>query len=185
MHRKEILAELHSYKKSQLFFPEEASNFDLIYNFICNEPEFYNHEQLGGHVTTSSFLLTYTLDAVLLMHHKKLDRWHLIGEHTDGADNFLELALKQAREESGIVGITPVSTAIFDLDARVAVARKNEAEHWHFDIRFLLKAPRNARYITNSTPNVLKWIKLEDVHKYSDEQSILRMADKVKLLQFS
>lgn len=185
MPRTQVLSLLNNYKKNLFFFPEEAGNFDLMYNFVCHEPECLDKDHRAGHITTSSFVLTYSLDAVLLMHHKKIDKWLLIGGHTDGEGNLLEAALKQVRIESGISGIMPVRTSIFDIDAHIVPERKNEPEHWHFDIRFLLKAPKNARYLGNNEAQVLKWVRLDEIHKYSDELSVLRMADKVKLLHIS
>lgn len=67
-----------------------------------------------GHFTASVFLLNKELTHVLLMHHAKLDRWSQPGGHCDGNPDVINVAMKEAREESGINDIRPLSLKIFD-----------------------------------------------------------------------
>jgi len=39
-------------------------------------------------------------ERVLLTHHKKLGKWLQLGGHSDGNSNMLDVALKEAKEES-------------------------------------------------------------------------------------
>jgi len=72
-----------------------------------------------GHFTASSWLTNADCTKVLLTHHKKLDRWLQLGGHCDGDANVMRVAIKEAREESGIDRIVPLQEDIFDLDVHL------------------------------------------------------------------
>ena len=182
MHRKQVLSLLNQYRQTIHFSPEEIGNLDVMYNFVMHEPDCFNEGSINGHITVSSFLLTSALDAVLLMHHKKIDNWELIGGEIDNEIGLLENAMKHARDESGIPGIEAICPTIFDVESHMTIESKNEPEHWHFDICFLLKAPNKRRFIADNENQVLRWIKLEELDKYTNDQAIIRMTDKVMLL---
>ena len=114
------------------------------------------------------------------MHHKKLDRWLQLGGHADGDSNIARVALKEAEEESGILGFTQRSPTIYDLDVHIIPAHKNEPEHFHFDIRFLLQAPVDAMPIQNEESNNIMWVPQNEVKNLTNERSVLRLVEKWK-----
>ena len=73
-------------------------------------------------------------DRVLLAHHRKLGRWLQPGGHSDGDPDTLAVALREAREESGL-DVQALDDAIFDLDLHRIPARDREPAHLHFDVR--------------------------------------------------
>ena len=58
----------------------------------------------------------------------------------DGQTEILQTALREAREESGIPNINPLSETLFDLDIHSIPENSKEASHLHYDPRFLLQA---------------------------------------------
>src|SRR5690242_20136456 len=73
--------------------------------FIKEYPECFERSLEIGHITASAFLLNKAGDKALLMHHAKLDMWVQPGGHCDGNPDVHDVALQEAREESGIKGI--------------------------------------------------------------------------------
>ena len=57
----------------------------------------------------------------LLTHHRKLDRWLQLGGHADGQWQVDEVALREAREESGMTGFdfVPIDGTLMPLDVDV------------------------------------------------------------------
>ena len=102
-----------------------------------------------GHITGSAWVLDFHRTHTLLTHHAKLDKWLQLGGHSDGDPDTLEVALREVREESGLVEVRPISEAIFDVDAHLIPARGAEPEHIHYDIRFLAEADREAPILHN------------------------------------
>ena len=80
-----------------------------ILNFIHNEPRCFERSLLSGHLTASVWFLNTDYTHALLMHHAKLGKWLQLGGHCDGNANIHEVALKEAREESGITSIALIS----------------------------------------------------------------------------
>lgn len=98
------------------------------------------------------------------------------GGHADGDLDLLSVALREAREESGLSRIQPVSGEVFDVDIHEIPPFKDIPAHYHFDVRFLLVADDTEEPCRNEESNEVKWIALADIQKYTDEESVLRMA---------
>jgi 8-oxo-dGTP pyrophosphatase MutT (NUDIX family) len=139
----------------------------------------FERSLLLGHITASAFILDNSKQHVLLMHHAKLNKWLQPGGHCDGNRNTVEVAKKEVLEETGIkIKITDVD--IFDLDIHVIPERKGVQTHEHFDVRFLFIVPDNTPYVQNEESLALKWIPIQNIKEYTNEESILRMVEKVK-----
>ena len=131
-----------------------------------------------GHITASCWLVNKDNTKALLTHHRKLDRWFQLGGHCDGDTDVLGVALKEAQEESGIVGIEPVNGAIFDIDVHLIPENKKEKAHYHYDIRFLLRVVSDEEFVVGDESNDLAWISKERSMLPTDERSVTRMFDK-------
>lgn len=143
----------------------------------CNNP--FSREQTAGHFTGSAFLLNSTQDKFLLMHHAKLDIWLQPGGHCDGDHNVLNVSIKEAQEESGIMAIEPVSNTIYDLDVHLVPANSKHPAHYHYDVRFLLKSLHD-ELVPNEESKELRWIN-QDLSNSGDielHESIIRMINK-------
>lgn len=89
-----------------------------------------------GHITASAFLLS-TTGKLLLLWHKKLARWLQPGGHLERWDRTPEeAALREAREETGLVLIE--TRGLFDVDVHPIPPRGTEPGHDHFDLRYLI-----------------------------------------------
>jgi 8-oxo-dGTP pyrophosphatase MutT (NUDIX family) len=119
---------------------------------------------------------------VLLMHHRKLDRWFQPGGHADGDPDIQQVALKEAQEETGLTDIQAVDSKLFDIDIHLIPANSKDTAHLHYDIRFLMQADRNEPLKINSESKNLAWVLLEDVYRYNDSESIMRMVKKMKII---
>ncbi|HHJ81032.1 MAG TPA: NUDIX domain-containing protein, partial [Candidatus Tenderia electrophaga] len=131
-----------------------------------------------GHITGSAWIIDQDRSHVLLTHHRKLDAWFQLGGHSDGDADTLAVALREGQEESGLNKLTPISEAIFDVDVHLIPARKNEPDHYHYDIRFLLEADRHAALTISSESNDLAWVTLDEALNLSQDESIQRMVAK-------
>src|SRR5690606_19041524 len=68
-----------------------------------------------GHVTGSAWSVSRDAQRVVLVHHAKLGRWLQPGGHCDGDADVLAVALREAREETGLE-VAPRKPGIFDVD---------------------------------------------------------------------
>jgi 8-oxo-dGTP pyrophosphatase MutT (NUDIX family) len=156
----------------------EQSFKKQIIEFMLNNFDCFERSLSIGHITASSWLLNKDHSKALLMHHAKLDKWFQLGGHCDGDTDVLGVAVKEAQEESGIIGIEPVQSSIFDIDVHLIPENKKEKAHYHYDIRFLLQVVSDEDIIVGDESHDLAWISKEKSNFPTDERSVTRMFDK-------
>ena len=115
-----------------------------------------------------------------MTHHSKLNRWFQPGGHSDSNPNTIEVAFREAEEETGLKSLKFSKSGIFDIDIHPIPKREDMPQHLHYDIRFLLLADISENYIVTHESHDMKWIKLSDILKYSNEKAMLRMVEKAK-----
>ena len=97
-------------------YPERTSVVERIVDFILRDPRCAERENEIGHLTGSAWIVSVDRRKALLLHHRKLGRWIQPGGHADGELDLFGVALKEAREESGLSQIRSISREIFDID---------------------------------------------------------------------
>ena len=175
MHRQKLLNLLENHSP---FDENEAKMLAETIDFVKNNKNCFERELLIGHVTGSAWILDKSRSHVLLTHHRKLDKWFQPGGHCDGDSDVLQVALKEAKEETGYENFKIISKNTFDVDVHLIPQRKNIPAHFHYDIRFLLEADRNLPFTVSEESNDLAWVLLENVAELNDSESILRMVRK-------
>ena len=160
--------------------PRDESEWDMwlrTIEFVETYPDCFERSLRVGHVTASGWVVSPDRSQVLLMHHRKLDRWFQPGGHCDGDSDVLRVAMKEAEEETGAI-VRPVARSIFDVDVHSIPARPGEPTHFHYDIRFLLEADPLAEIARNAEAKEVRWVPMEEVPLYNPSESILRMQRK-------
>ncbi len=175
MHRMLLHGLLTRYQPAAEF---EITTKTRFLDFVANNPNCFARELLTGHVTASAWLLSNDLQQALLMHHAKLNIWCQLGGHCDGDSNVLNVAIKEAQEESGISHIIPINSEIFDLDIHSIPETKNTPVHYHYDVRFLLKVASNETASGNNESKALRWFTAHTDTLPTAEESVLRMQRK-------
>ena len=129
---------------------EEAGDRDQIVAFVRRHERPFDRAIGEGHLTGSAITVSADGSHVLLLHHRKLDRWLQPGGHGDpGETTGEEVALREALEESGIEGLTlhPRAPRPLDVDVHDIPARGSEPAHQHLDLRYLVVAPERAQLL--------------------------------------
>jgi 8-oxo-dGTP pyrophosphatase MutT (NUDIX family) len=129
-----------------------------------------------GHFTGSAWLVSADGERVLLTHHRKLGRWLQLGGHADGEGDLAQVALREAEEESGLLDLA-LNPEIFDLDRHAIPARGAEPTHWHYDVRFVVRALGSEQFAVSEESHDLAWRAVGDIVTDVDE-SLRRMARK-------
>jgi 8-oxo-dGTP pyrophosphatase MutT (NUDIX family) len=157
--------------------PEDPA-LPLFDAFVRAHPDCCERALALGHLTGSAWLVSADGRRVLLTHHRKLDRWLQLGGHADGDPDLARVALREAEEESGLTDLV-VEPEIFDLDRHLIPARGAEAEHFHYDVRFVVRATGSEAFVVSEESHALAWREIADVAEddHADD-SVRRMARK-------
>ncbi len=158
---------------------EEESVFIDSFLELTDDPLAYKRERIEGHFTASAWIVNKRRTHTLLTLHRKLGRWLQLGGHADGDENLIDVAMKEAREESGLKSLVLVDSTIFDLDKHIIPERPHVPEHFHYDVRYILEADINEPLQISDESISLAWITFDSVvDMIGYNPSILRMLEK-------
>ena len=174
-HQLEWLAAIEAYARA---WPSEEPTIALFRTFMAARADAASRESIEGHLTGSAWLTSADGERVLLTHHRKLDRWLQLGGHADGDADLARVALREAEEESGLGGLV-VETAIFDLDRHEIPARGDLPAHWHYDVRYVVRAIGSELFSVSDESHALAWRRIDELAvEATADASMQRMASK-------
>ncbi|MCM1988924.1 NUDIX hydrolase [Oceanirhabdus seepicola] len=107
------------------------------HNILLRKNEF-------AHITSSGFIMNNEMDKVLMVHHNIRNTWAWTGGHVDGDSDFLKVAIKEAKEETGINAVIPLTKNIVSIDILPVYGhvRRNKyvSGHQHLSVAYILIA---------------------------------------------
>lgn len=125
----------------------EATHLDVIRRFVAVHEDPFARSILDGHCTGSAFVVSADGTALMLVFHRKLACWLQPGGHAEPGETRGEaVALREAREETGIDALTlhPTAPRPIDVDVHRIPAFGDVPAHDHLDLRYLAVAPSGA-----------------------------------------
>lgn len=159
----------------------EKEDLKSIKQFISYSKDYLLRTNLVAHFTASCWILNETHDKVLMCYHNIYDSYSWIGGHLDGDSNPLRVALKEAKEETGLTNFKvllsePISIEVLTVEGHYK-KQKYVPSHLHLNITYLLEASEDEKLIVKSDENSdLKWFKFDEL---KDNVSEKHMYDKV------
>ncbi len=128
---------------------EHAGLQAAIQQLADDTGDVFSRANMRGHITTSGLAYDAHADAVLMIHHKVLNRWLQPGGHHEGLDRLDVSAAREVAEETGIAALSPwpqLSDAPLDIDSHAIPANpdKGEGAHVHHDFIYVFAADATA-----------------------------------------
>jgi 8-oxo-dGTP pyrophosphatase MutT (NUDIX family) len=164
--------------------PHEAADLRHIVDFVARHPDPFDRSIREGHLTGSAIVVSTDGRRVLLLRHRKLQRWLQPGGHGDPGEQAGEaVALREAREETGIAGLSLHAQAPLPLDVDVhdIPARGDEPAHLHLDLRYLVLAPAEAALARSATESDdLRWFGWDEVGALRLDAGLRRALNKAR-----
>jgi A/G-specific adenine glycosylase len=136
------------------------------------------------HLTASAFLVNPEKTKTLMVYHNIYQALCWTGGHADGEADLLQVATKEAKEETGILQVWPVSHQILSLDILPVPAHKKNGkfvkEHLHFSVAFGMIAPeKQALKVKPDENQDVRWLPIEDIDKMCKETHMLPIYHKI------
>ncbi len=147
--------------------PQETQDKILILHYIEAFPDtvLLRDNQLA-HITSSGFVMNRQLDKVLMVHHNQRNTWAWTGGHADGEGDLLHVAIKEAKEETGVQEVTPLTNRIISLDILPVYGHMKRGEwvstHLHLSVAYILIASESETLIVNEAENsAVRWLSVD------------------------
>jgi len=162
--------------------PEEERNARSDMLALARGPNdpFARDHFTPGHFTASGFVVSPDGERLLLIHHRRLDRWVQPGGHIDPTgEHVIDAAVREVEEETGVGDLVVVRDGLFDLDVHDVPSAGVEPAHAHFDIRFLFQA-RSTELTAAPEVRDAAWVPLDGVAAITTDPSVVRAVDKLR-----
>ncbi|MEZ4472252.1 MAG: NUDIX domain-containing protein [bacterium] len=110
-----------------------------------------------GHFTGSALVFD-PAGRLLLLWHRKLERWLQPGGHSEPEEHDpIATALREAHEETGLTDLAPLGVGPLDLDIHRIPGRGDEAAHDHLDVRYALLTRQPEAAMVSVESRELRW----------------------------
>ncbi|MCC3869764.1 NUDIX hydrolase [Terrisporobacter mayombei] len=163
---------------------EEEKDKEIMIKYINTFDDVLTRNNEIGHFTSSCWIVNKDKTKVLMIYHNIYDSWSWTGGHADGDDDLLYVSLKEAKEETGIKNVTPLSEEIFSLEVLGVDGHmkkgKYVASHMHLNVTYLLCADENEMtHIKADENSGVKWFDLDEAVEASNEPYMKKIYGKL------
>jgi 8-oxo-dGTP pyrophosphatase MutT (NUDIX family) len=165
---------------------DETQDLARIRAFVARQADAFDRRIREGHLTGSALIVSASGAETLLLHHRKLDRWLQPGGHASpGETRGEDVALREAREETGLDDLVlhPTAPRPLDVDVHDIPARGDEPAHQHLDLRYLVVAGDGSRPDRDhEETNDCRWFRWEELAALDLDAGLRRALDKARRL---
>jgi len=154
--------------------PQEESDKKIMLDFAAKNENAFLRENKTAHFTASSWIVNKDMTKVLMVFHKIYNSWSWTGGHADGDRDLLNVAIKEAKEETGLEHIIPLSEEILSLEIITVDGHEKRGEyvpsHLHLNVTYLLIADEGDRLFVKEDENsAVSWFYLDEAIEKSSE----------------
>ena len=167
----ELLRQLEQYKPCN---EQEKRDRALLLRALREEENVFSRENERMHMTASAWVTNERRDRILMAYHKIYDSWAWLGGHADGERDLLATAMREVREESGVVHVRPVMEDIFSLEVLTVDGHEKRgryvSSHLHLNVTYLLIADdTDALTVKPDENSGVRWFTLDGAVEASSE----------------
>jgi 8-oxo-dGTP pyrophosphatase MutT (NUDIX family) len=162
----------------------EAAELKRMRELAAAAADPWSRSQLPLHFTGSALVLHPASRRVLLRWHFKHDRWLQVGGHGDpGETDPLQIALREAREETGLSDLVPWPDASLQ-HAVVCYVRPagTEPEHEHADLRYFLATEHPDAIAPENEQSPLRWLTIDEARALVGDNNLSETLDRAERL---
>ena len=146
---------------------QEARDKAVILDYLAKNPDAFYRSDPIAHMTASAWIVNRERTKVLMVYHRIYDSWSWTGGHADGEKDLLAVALREAREETGLRKVRAVSEEICSLEVLTVDGHEKRgryvSSHLHLNVTYLLQADESEEIRVKADENAaVRWFALSD-----------------------
>lgn len=157
---------------------EGMKSRELTLALLSWSPEpFSRRTYTPGHITGTGLVLSPDKRQILLVHHRRLDRWLLPGGHCEPEDPTIEsVAEREVLEETGAI-LSENPSNLVGIDVHPIPGNHREPLHLHHDLIFLFRA-KSLETECSEESRALAWCDVNDFDRYALPGAIRRAVER-------
>ncbi len=158
----------------QPYNAQEEKDKALILHCLKTEKDIFTRDNALAHMTASAWVVNHDRTKALMVFHNIYNSWSWLGGHADGDEDLLRVAIREVKEESGLVDVKALSKDIFSLEVLTVDGHIKRgayvSSHLHLNVTYLLEADDSeALHIKADENKGVKWFTLEGALAASSE----------------
>lgn len=154
---------------------EGAKSQELILALLARSADPFSRRQFNpGHITCTGLVLGPGRDRVLLVLHRRLQRWLLPGGHVEPEDARIgDAGRREVVEETGAMLRADAQPPLVGVDVHGIPPRRDEPFHLHHDLIFGFQAVSDSFLVSDEVREVA-WCSVAEFDRYELPGSIRR-----------
>ena len=165
---------LKSIENYEPFNEQEEVEKKIMLKYLKESNNILTRNNEMAHFTSSAFVFNKEHTKILMAYHKIYDSWGWVGGHSDGDNDLLYVAMKEAMEETGVTKVKPIYHDIFSLEIINVNGHEKRgkyvASHAHLNVTYLLEADENEEiHIKEDENSGVAWVPIDEVIGKSTE----------------
>lgn len=160
---------------------QEASDRLVVETYLNEIGDFIlSRESKLAHLTSSAIILNKSMTKMLMVHHNIYNTWTWVGGHNDDNPNCFQVAMDEAKEETGLQTLICLENRAQSLEilpVKGHVKRgKYVSAHLHLNLSYVFFAEEFQEIAHKADENsAVKWVLLTELDEYSNEPEMIEV----------
>lgn len=156
------------------FNEQEENDKKQLIKWIDTGLDLYTRENGMAHWTASAWVTDESHSKILMAYHNIYNSWSWLGGHNDGDHDFINVASKEVKEESGVKHLKLLSDELFSLEILTVDGHIKKGvyvpSHLHLNLTYLFEADiHDPVFIKQDENSAVGWFSKEEAIQKSTE----------------
>lgn len=163
---------------------QEEADKEIMLSFIKEHENCLFRENKIGHFSASSWIINEDKTKVLMIYHNIYKNWGWTGGHADGEEDLFSVALREAKEETGVRNIISLKPEPLSLESLCVNSHYKKGvfvpSHLHFNVTYLFQADEKEELRIKADENSgVKWFNLDQAPHITSEECMKDVYNKL------
>lgn len=164
---------------------QEKNDKEAMLAEISKNPEgILLRDSLSMHMTGSSIIINRDKTKTLMAYHNIYKSWAWTGGHADGESDLMRLAVREAKEETGIKTLTPVMEGPVSLEILHVLPHIKRGKyvglHLHFNLTYAFIGDENEPLSIKEDENArVGWLPIDKLDQFVSEPFMIPIYRKI------
>ncbi len=154
---------------------QEERDREMMLRFMERNMDYLERTNETAHFSASVWVVNSDRTKVLMVYHNIYHAWSWIGGHADGEEDLKAVAMRELREETGVMQARLVSEEIFSLESLTVDGHEKRGKyvpsHLHLNVTYLAVAQEEEELVVKPDENSgVRWFEVGEALEVCEEE---------------